>query len=72
MGKRQIIIKASDLKPEIVGEEVNIEMNDGRIWHGYVTSLAAEELMLKDTRQKEHKLKRAEIKRVFAERVTEY
>lgn len=72
MGKRQIIIKPQDLKPQHVGEEVNIEMSDARVWHGYITAITADEVKLRDTRQKDHSLKRADIKRVFAERVTEY
>jgi len=72
MGKRQIIIKPQDLQPQHIGEEVNIEMNDARVWHGYITAITNDEVKLRDARQKDHLLKRADIKRVFAERVTEY
>ncbi|MCS7013622.1 MAG: hypothetical protein RMI34_01695 [Chloroherpetonaceae bacterium] len=72
MGKRQIILRPQDLKPEHVGEEVNVEMNDARVWHGYITAITPDEVVLRDLRRKDHSLKRADIKRVFAERVTEY
>lgn len=72
MGKRQIIIKGTDVKPSHVGEEVNIEDKHLKVWHGYITQVTSDSLTLRDTRQRDHVIKLADIKRVFMERVTAY
>ncbi|MDX2127678.1 MAG: hypothetical protein SFU91_01435 [Chloroherpetonaceae bacterium] len=72
MGKRQIIIKPQEATTKLVGEEVNIETTELRVWHGYVTSINQNELKFRDTRQKIHTLKMSDVRRIFAERVTEY
>ncbi len=72
MGKRQIIIKGTDVKPSHIGEEVNIEDKSLKIWHGYITAVSDDSLTLRDTRQKDHAFKLADIKRVFIDRVTAY
>jgi ribosome maturation factor RimP len=72
MGKRQIIIKGAEVKPNHVGEEVNIEDKGLKIWHGYITAVSGDSLTLKDTRQKNHTMKLDDIKRVFIDRVTAY
>jgi ribosome maturation factor RimP len=72
MGKRQIIIKGTEVKPSHIGEEVNIEDKALKIWHGYITAVSGDTLTLRDMRQKEHTFKLTDIKRVFMERVTAY
>lgn len=72
MGKRQIIIKGTDVKPSHIGEEVNIEDKALKIWHGYITAVSNDSLTLRDTRLKNHVIKLADIKRVFIDRVTAY
>ncbi|MFN3345134.1 MAG: hypothetical protein ACK4XY_05505 [Chloroherpetonaceae bacterium] len=72
MGKRQIIIKGTDVKPFHIGEEVNIEDKSLKVWHGYITDVSGDTLTFRDTRMKNHTIKLADIKRIFMERVTAY
>ncbi len=72
MGKRQIIIKGTDVKPSHIGEEVNIEDKNLKIWHGYITDVSGDSLTFRDARMKNHTIKLADIKRVFIDRVTAY
>jgi hypothetical protein len=72
MGKRQIILKSEELDPKFVGEEVNIEDLTLKVWHGYLTGITPDAIKFRDTRQKEHTMKRGDVRRVFLERITEY
>lgn len=72
MGKRQIILKGTDVKPSHIGEEVNIEDKSLRVWHGYITAVTDDSLTFRDLRMKNHTMKLADIKRVFIDRVTAY
>ncbi len=72
MGKRQIIIKGTDVKPSHIGEEVNLEDQSLKVWHGHITAVTGDSLTLRDMRRKEHTFKLSDIKRIFLERVTAY
>ncbi|MBC8043744.1 MAG: hypothetical protein IAF08_09915 [Rhizobacter sp.] len=83
MGKRQIHIlpkdiaanklfvdKAEDPTP-LVGQEVNIHMTNLTVWHGYITGITDAEVLFKDPRLKKHTLKISDIKKLYADVVTD-
>lgn len=74
MGKRQIILKADKISgnTSLVGEEVNVVMNDAHVWHGYINEVTGSELKLRDARFKVHTLRIPDIDKLFLDRVTDY
>jgi len=74
MGKRQVILEAEKIPGygSISGEEVNVQMKNGVVWHGYVQEVNSSEVKLRDTRFKVHSLSLSEIEKLYLDRVTDY
>ncbi|ACF13009.1 conserved hypothetical protein [Chloroherpeton thalassium ATCC 35110] len=73
MGKRQIILNAEKIPGySFSGDEVNVLMKNGVVWHGYVQEVTGSDVKLRDTRFKVHTLSLSEVEKLYLDRVTDY
>ncbi len=74
MGKRQVIYKGSQISGnrDLIDKEVNLVTTEQRVWHGYVTAVDQNKVVLRDARFAKHSFEVSNIDKIYTEVVTDY